>query len=337
MRNGKIDPREHWTAEARAVAYEYHRYQIGAGEGKQTPGRAAGRGTFGQGGGYGSTEELRGYGQFDPRQANPNSIQTQQPTQQQPTKSRFPQGPKAMGYQLNQHNSAPSLPALPLRGPKNPAYEPPQYHWTPPSSGIPSHLQSPIHFNQRIFDPAGEAIPGFSPPPYAMQDTLQNAGFAKYSVGYLPPPPPALTSLTDPTAILACQTHYTPVTPFQGIAAVPELPPTSPQSPKQSSHPSPSASTKIRPSLAGYFKVSDQDFHFHRFGTSEQRSRSRYAQSEPPCKSDLMSMAELLEEDSNGEAGASTMVGENEANENGAEFKARNTPVIVSSTMSQDL
>jgi hypothetical protein len=331
MRNGRIDPREHWTAEARAVAYEYHRYQTGAGEGKHTSGRAAGQGDFGQerGRGHGSAEEARSYGQHNIGQENTISKQNQQPTQPLPAKPRVPQGPRATEFRHSPNSSTPPLPAIPYRGPKFPAYEPPQYHWTPPSSGNPSNLQSPIHFNQRIFDPAGEVVSGTFFPPYTKQDPQQTAGFAKYSVGYLPPPPPPLNTLADPTSVLAYQTNYSPVTPFQAML---NLPPTSPKSPKQLIPPAPSPSLEIRPSSKRHFKVSDLDFH----GYHTQGPRSRYSQSEPPCTSDLKSMADLLEQDSDMKTGAGGTVQKDEAKK-GPGNQALNRLVIVSSAMSRDL
>jgi hypothetical protein len=346
MKSGRIDPREHWTEEARAVAYNYHRYQTGAREKGQIPGQGPNPGVFGPGGRGCSPAQPGGIlGEHGVGQV-PMASHHQHRSRQFTGTTRIPQGPKAMGYQQHQHSSTASLPAMSSRGPKPPMYEPPPYHWTPPVPENPSNLQSPILFNQNIF--VQPKPTGFSPsglPSVAPHDLshLTPFQFHQYitsgAVGYLPPPPPPLSSLADPTSVLACQTHYSPETPFKVITEAPPPSPataktTSIHSPKDTSPYTPLPSSPLQPILTGRrFKISDQEFHGHLVGAGSHGLRSRSSQSEPPCKTDLKAMADLLNDDLGVEHCACDILHETAHDGNSMSNKKHNEPVIVSSSM----
>ncbi|EPE29643.1 hypothetical protein GLAREA_00803 [Glarea lozoyensis ATCC 20868] len=345
MKSGRIDLRDHWTEEARAVAYNYHRYQTGARKG-QASGQGPNPGVFGPRSRGRSPAQPGGNLEEHGADPMPMASHHQHHSRQSTGTARIPQGPKAMGYQQHQHSSTASLPSMSSRGPKHPMYEPPPYHWTPPMNENPSNLQSPILFNQNIFvQPKSTGYSSSGLPPAAPHDLshLTPFQFHQYitsgAVGYLPPPPPPLSSLTDPNAVLACQTNYSPETPFRVMT---EAPPPSPATAKTPSAYSPKdtapstavPSPTLQPILTGRrFKISDQEFHGHPVGVGSHGLRIRSSQSEPPCKTDLKAMADLLDNDSADEHWACDTLDEATHNGNATSNKKHNEPVIVSSNM----
>jgi hypothetical protein len=351
MKTARVDPREHWTAEARAVAYEYHRYQIGAGEGVQAPGRASGLEILSQRRGYGSAEGVSSSGEHASGQGMSIAGQNRRHTHQSAVKPQIPQRPKAMEYKLHQDSPTASLPAMAPQGLNDSVYEPPKYHWTPPKSANPPNFQSPIFSNRQAYLQLTPNTTSFSSASF--QHVKRAAGSPNYryaayqSVGYLPPPPPPLSVLTDPTAVLACQTHYSPVTPFKAITqalsspAPPQIPAS--QSPMCYSPQSQSPSPTLRPLISPptrHSKVSDHEFHGHHLRSGNHCSRGRSSQSEPACKSDLKAMAEVLERDSNDETcdgiPVHNILKQNKARSKGADIDEVDEAVVVNSNMSQN-
>ena len=253
MRSGADDARGGWTAEARAVAWEYHRYQMGAGEGAHTPGRAAAPGLFQereygvQGASAGAGQEAVVAGQRQTHQSAP----------------RIRQGPRAMEYQHQTHSNPASYSIVSTR----PPYDPAQYYWSSSAHGSQGVLQSPIFANRQT---------------HPQQQNKPSASTVNHAVGYLPPPPPSLSSLTDPLAVLAYQTNWSPVTPFKAVTPI------------QTSQP-----LSITPSLQPFnsplsreSKISDDEFH------DPQCSTCRSSRSEPPYKSDMEERLKDFEDDS---------------------------------------